>query len=76
MSGDLALDLVDMREGAGPSHLQFRRLDAALDILSHGLRIAPRPPGYGGDRDALSIQLENHHQLSKSNHRRPLAQRT
>jgi hypothetical protein len=37
---------------------------------------ARRPPGNGGNRDALSMQFQNHHQLSKSNHRRPLAQRT
>src|SRR5918994_3680026 len=67
------------RQLAWPTHRTRpvdRRLDAALDIFAHGLRVAPRPPGDGGDRDALSMQFQNHHQLSKSNHRRPLAQRT
>ena len=53
-----------------------RRLDAALDIFAYGLWIAPRPAGDGGDRYALSMQLQNHHQLSQSNHRRLLARRT
>ena len=49
-----------------------RRLDPTLNILAHGLRVAPGAAGDGGDRHALSMQLEDHHQLSKSNHRRLL----
>jgi hypothetical protein len=32
MRGDLALDLIDMREGAVPSHLQFRRDQTVFGI--------------------------------------------
>ncbi|MER9651750.1 hypothetical protein [Mesorhizobium sp. M0199] len=41
MRGDLAVDLVDMREGAIPSHLQFRRNQSILGI---GGVILPESP--------------------------------
>ena len=49
-----------------------RRLDAALDIFADRLRISPRAPGDGGDRQTLSMQFQNHHQFSKSDHRASL----
>ena len=47
-----------------------RRLNAALDVFAHGLRVTSRAPGNSGDRHALSMQFQDHHQLSKSDHRR------
>ena len=51
-----------------------RRLQLVLDILAHGLRVAPGAAGDGRNRHTLSMQLEDHHQLSKSNDRRLLVQ--
>jgi hypothetical protein len=47
-----------------------RSLDAALDVFADGLWVTPRASGNGGDRNALAMQFQDHHQLSKSNHRR------
>ena len=47
-----------------------RRLDAALNVFAHGLGITSRPPRDRGDRQPLSMQFQDHHQFSKSDHRR------
>ena len=40
----------------------------SLDVFAHGLGIAPGPPRDGGDGQSLSMQFQNHHEFSKSDH--------
>src|SRR5690606_28099786 len=50
----------------------YRHLDAALDVFANGLGIAARSAGDRRHRQALPVQLQDHHGFSKSDHRRRL----
>ena len=48
-----------------------RRLQAVGDVSADGLRILARLPGDRGNGQSLSMKVEYHHELPKSDHRLP-----
>ena len=61
----------ELAGSANRSRSVNRRLDAALDVFAHRLRIATRPPRDRGDRQPLSMQFQDHHQFSELDHQHP-----
>ena len=45
------------------------RIHAACDVFAHRLAVDAELTGDGGGAEPLPVQIQEHHELSKSNHR-------
>src|SRR5208283_5485686 len=66
----IRLERLQPRHSGRPGTID-RRLEAAGNDLANGLAVQPSPPGDRRHVGALPMQIEDHDNLSKSNHRLP-----
>jgi hypothetical protein len=68
-----ALPQVGLERGepgeSGPPRPIGRRRQALLDVLADRLAVNPELTGNGRDAQALSVQIKDHHEFPKSDHR-------